>query len=263
MNCLEFRRQLTIDPMTDDGALAEHEQQCPDCAAFAREIRADEIKLRALLRSIQPPEGMADRIRLAAGFEQRAAVRRRWWYGAAAGVLMAIGVSMVSLFSTTLERGNVALAQSVIHHIEDEANHLHEAHPVSSGRVNYVFRRFGAELTTNIGPIHFAAECLMRERNGVHLVLPGQSGPITVFFMPGETADGDLEIRSPRFQGHLVPTDWGSIAVVGERGEVLEDLGRRIAAAVNWPDGEIAVSTLPTFRSGAPDWPLVAQQQDR
>lgn len=263
MNCLEFRRQLTIDPMADDIALTEHEQQCPECSAFAREIRADEIKLRAMLKSIQPPEGMADRIRLAAGFEQRAAARRRWWYGAAAGVLMAIGVSMASLFVTTLERGNVALAQSVIHHIEDEASHLHEAHPVPAGRVNYVFRRFGAELTTSIGPIHFAAECLMRERNGVHLVLPGSVGPITVFFMPGETTNGEMEIRSPRFQGYLVPTEWGSVAVVGEQGEALEGMGQRMAAAVNWSSRDIAASTLPALRGNLPNGPLVAQQQDR
>jgi len=263
MNCLEFRRQLTIDPLADDVALAEHEQQCPECAKFAREIRADEIKLRATLKSIQPPEGMADRIRLAAGLEQRAAVRRRWWYSAAAGVLMAIGVSMVSLFSTTLERTNVALAQSVIHHIEDEASHLREAHPVSAGRINYVFRRFGAELTSSIGPIHFAAECLMRERNGVHLVLPGQAGPITVFFMPGENADGETAIKSTRFQGYLVPTNWGSIAVVGEQDESLEGMGQRLAAAVSWPDGAVTSSTPPALRGDLSEWALVAQQQHR
>jgi hypothetical protein len=262
MNCLEFRRQLTIDPMADDVALAEHEQQCPECASFARGIRADEIKLRAMLKSIEPPEGMADRIRLAAGFEQRATVRRRWWYSVAAGVLMAVGVSMVSLFSTTLERGNIALAQSVVHHIEDEASHLREAHPVSAGRVNYVFRRFGAELTANIGPIHFAAECLMRHRNGIHLVLPGQTGPITVLFMPGETTDSEMEIESARFHGYLVPTDWGSIAVVGEREEALEGMGQRLATAVNWPDQGLNASTLPALRGDLPQRALVAQQQD-
>jgi hypothetical protein len=262
MNCLEFRRQLTIDPMADDVTLAKHEQQCPECASFARAIRADEIRLRAMLKSIEPPQGMADRIRLAAGFEQRATVRRRWWYSAAAGVLMAVGVSMVSLFSTTLERGNVALATSVIHHIEDEANHLREARPVSAGRVNYVFRRFGAELTANIGPVHFAAECLMRERNGVHLVLPGQTGPITVFFMPGEAIRGEMEIDSARFQGYLVPTDWGSIAVVGEREEALEGMGQRLATAVNWPAPELTASTLPAIRGHLPNRALVAQQQD-
>ena len=73
------------------------------------------------LQEITAPEGMAERIQLAARFEQRSTVQRRWWYSAAATVLMAIGVSMVSLFSTSLDRGNVALAQSVINHIEDES----------------------------------------------------------------------------------------------------------------------------------------------
>lgn len=235
MNCLEFRRRLTIDPLSADEDLREHEQDCPACMLFARQIRADEFKLRAMFSSISPPEGMADRIRLAAGFEQRAESRRRWWYGAAATVLMAIGVSMVSLFTTSLERGDVALAQSVIYHIEDEASHLREASPVSTGRINFVFQRFGARLTSDIGPVNFAAECLMRKRNGVHLVLPGHAGPITVFFMPGETAADETTIESPRFRGYLVATDWGSIAVVGEQGEVLDGIGERLAEAVVWP----------------------------
>lgn len=235
MNCLEFRRRMTIDPMSRDADLLEHESKCPDCASFARELRADEIRLRSLLRAVAPPEGMADRIQLAAAFERRAEVRRRWWYMAAASVLLAIGVSLFTLQQTPGGRVDRALAASVIHHIEDEADHLRAAQPVSAGRLRWVFQRFDAELTADIGPVHFAAECLMRSRNGVHLVLPGSIGPITVLLMPGEMAEQRMPVDSDRFSGHIVPTDWGSIAVVGEHGESLDGMGERLAAAVRWP----------------------------
>ena len=62
MNCLEFRRQLLIDPLHLDEAAAGHEAECTSCAAHAREVRAQEVKLRALLMEVTPPEGMADRI---------------------------------------------------------------------------------------------------------------------------------------------------------------------------------------------------------
>ena len=261
MNCLEFRRQLTIDPMADDVTLAKHEQQCPECASFARAIRADEIRLRAMLKSIEPPQGMADRIRLAAGFEQRATVRRRWWYSAAAGVLLAIGISMISLWNTTLERGDITLAQSVLHHIDDEAHHLREAGPVAAGRLNWVFERFGAELTGDIGPVNFAAECLMRKRNGVHLVLPGKMGAITVFFMPGEMANEVMEVTSERFDGRILPTAWGSIAVVGESGEALEGLGERLVTAVRWPAPQALSDSAALGRTVAVD-SRVGQEQD-
>jgi len=235
MNCLDFRRQLLTDPFCKDTELLAHEADCPSCAPFARDVRAQEIRLRNALQAISPPDGMAERIQLAARFDQRSTVQRRWWYSAAAAVLMTIGVSMVSLFTTSIDRGNVALAQSVINHIEDESNHLHEAQPVSAGRMNRVFERFGAELAGNIGTVNFAAECLMRDRTGVHLVLPGKMGPITVFFMPGEMTASTLAVNSARFNGQILPTSWGSIAVVGEAGESLDGLGERLAAAVRWP----------------------------
>ncbi|MGB5571569.1 MAG: DUF3379 family protein [Sedimenticolaceae bacterium] len=261
MNCLDFRRRMLADPFCRDEDILAHESECPACAPFAREVRAQEVHLRSALQDIAPPQGMAERIQLAARFDQRATVRRRWWYSAAATVLMTIGVSMVSLFSTSLDRSNVALAQSVINHIEDESNHLREARPVSVGRLNHVFERFGAHLAGNLGTVNFAAECVMRKRNGVHLVMPGKMGPITVFFMPGEMTEAEMPVSSARFSGRIVPTSWGSIAVVGESGESLDGLGERMAAAVDWPQQDLAGSDL-FRRGGLATTPLVAQQQD-
>jgi hypothetical protein len=108
--------------------------------------------------------------------------------------------------------------------------------------------------------VNFAAECLMRNRTGVHLVMPGQMGPITVFFMPGEMAESIMPVSSTRFSGKILPTAWGSIAVVGENGEPLDGLGERLAAAVHWPKQGLAESGLlgRGFVTGA----RIAQQQD-
>lgn len=262
MNCLEFRRQILTDPFCKEVAALAHEAECASCAPYARDIRAQEIRLRSALQEVSAPEGMAERIQLAARFEQRSIVQRRWWYSAAASMLMAIGISMVSLFSTSIERGNVALAQSVINHIEDEAHHLREARPVSDERLHHVFERFGAELADNIdiGQVNFAAECLMRDRTGVHLVMPGKMGPITVFFMPGEMAESSMPVNSARFAGKILPTAWGSIAVVGEAGEPLDGLGERLAAAVHWTQRDLAKSDL--FGRGVGGGARLTQQQD-
>jgi len=260
MNCLDFRRLILSDPFCKDAGALAHEADCASCAPFARQVRAQEIRLRSALQAISPPEGMAERIQLAARFDRRSTVQRRWWYSAAATVLMAVGVSMISLFSTTLDRSNVALAQSVINHIEDESNHLRETRPVSAERLNLVFRRFGAELAGGLGTVNFVAECVMRNRNGVHLVLPGKMGPITVFFMPGEMTASSMPVSSTRFRGRILPTSWGSIAVVGENGESLDGLGELLAAAVHWPRQELADSAL--LSRGRLGGARIAQQQD-
>lgn len=259
MNCLDFRRQMLADPMARDDELLAHEAGCDACAPFARELRAQEIRLRTVLQDIAPPAGLAERIQLATRFEQRSLRQQRWWYSVAAAVVLAIGVSMTSLVTTSIERGQVTLAQSVLNHIEDEASHLRAARPVSSARVKLVFARFGAQLAEDIGQVNFAAECLMRERDGVHLVMPGQMGPVTVFFMPGEMIDSVLPVQSARFNGRILPTSWGSIAVVGENGEVLDGLGERLAGAVRWPQAESGLAGG-TVLGGARL--ALAQQQD-
>lgn len=259
MNCIEFRRRLLTDPDDRDSDFLGHEANCPDCATFARETRAQEIHLRALLNSVSPPPGLGERVRLAARFERAAERRRSLWYAAAAGVVLAVGISLTTLLYNADTRAGLELARSVVNHIEDEAHHLREVNAVPTARVRFVLRRFGADLLADIGPVNFAAECLMRHRTGVHLVLPGRQGPITVFYMPGEMIDAEVAVESPRFEGYIVPTGWGSVAVVGEAGEHLEGLGQRLAAAVSWP---VQTAGLDSARRLGVRLDVAAQQQD-
>ena len=64
MNCLDFHRQLLSDPYTSDAAVQSHEAECRSCANFAREVRGQEVKLRALLQEVSPPQGLAERVAL-------------------------------------------------------------------------------------------------------------------------------------------------------------------------------------------------------
>lgn len=256
MNCLEFRRQLLEDPFRTEQALLAHEAECPQCETFARDLRAQETRLRALLNEPSPPPELGANIELAIQLDRTTRSRRNTWFAAAASLTLVIGATLVSLVSETWERGNMALAQTVLHHIDDEAHHLREAGPISDQRVKYVFARFGAELNQEIGQVNFAAECLMKTRNGVHLVLPGEHGPITVFYMPGETVSEEVEIDSARFDGVIVPTEWGSVAVVGENGEALQPLTQKLASAVSWPHQ--GTNNLVSFQATAA--PLIAQQ---
>ena len=236
MNCLEFRRQLLEDPYRNDPELREHEANCGDCAGFSRKMREQEALLHALLNSPSPPAGMAENIRLNIELEQRARTGRRLWFAAAASVLLMVGASLLALFGEHYQRGHMALAQSVIYHIEDEAGHLHEPGPAPATRVRAVLARFGAELTGDLGRVTFAAECVMRNRTGVHLILAGRQGPVTVFFMPDERTPEVIEVDSGRFHGEIVPTPWGSLAVVGEQGEPIEPVIERAERAVRWPE---------------------------
>lgn len=245
MNCLEFRRLLPQDPYQQGKELLEHEAQCPECAKYAAKIRAQEALLKAVLHSPAPPPELAENIRLAVRLERRVDSGRRVWFAAAASVLLAVSVSMVSLFDKHYTREHMALAQNVVYHIEDEATHLRTPGPASPQRVHAVLARFGAELTGDIGRINFAGECVMRNRTGVHLVLSGKQGPVTVFLMPGERSQEMIPVDSERFHGEIMPTQWGTIAVVGEKGEEIEPIANRVAQAIRWPESASGIAANP------------------
>ena len=231
MDCNEFRRQTQVDPLARSAARLVHEDACADCASFARAARAREIRLRALLREVAPPAGLDDRIRHAAQAEQQ----QRWRYASAFGLLLLILVSMLVVQRAPVGPDRPALVNAVLAHIAAEQHHLRQGGEVSGRRLDGLFQRFGARLAGTLNQVSFAGECLMVERTGVHLVLRGTAGPVTVFFMPGEMTDRELPVGFRDLIGTIVPTGWGSIALVGRQGEDIVGLRDRVSAAVEWP----------------------------
>ena len=243
MDCLTFRRKLLEDPMRQEAALLAHEDDCASCAEFARHTRAQEARLRAMLNQVSPPPELADRIQLAASFETRNLRPTRRWLAVAASILLVAATVAIGLFVSPLERQAMSMADSVLDHMHDEIHHLHEVQSVKSAQLSQLFGRFGGVVTGDIGPINFAAECLMRKKNGVHLVVPGKFGPITVFFMPHERATESTRLSDASFAGQIIPTRWGSLAVIGLKNEPLEGIADQMMRAVSW-SAPVQVSRL-------------------
>lgn len=238
IDCVTFRRRLLENPQQDTRAMARHEASCPTCAAYAQQVRSTELQLAKLFDVDVPPE-LSERIQLAVSFERSPSQRRRrpLWLATAASLLLAVFIGVLWLHERQpIERPlQVTLSESVLHHINDEIHVLRQPGPVGPYKVERVFSRFGAAVTGPIGPVSFAAECKMRNKTGVHLVIPGEMGAITVMFMPGEMTDHQEVIVTERFTGKILPTSWGSIAIVGEKGEHLDLLARRLQETVEWP----------------------------
>jgi hypothetical protein len=246
MDCLTFRRQMLEDPGRRDNALREHERSCSRCAAFARSLRADEAKLHEAL-TVAPPAELAERIQLAISFGEvkKRRPQRPWLSIAAAGLLaVAAGtLGWLTYFHKPYE--DLSLERSVLNHVQDEARHLYDPGPALASEINGVFERFGAKVSEQaLGDVNFAGICMMRRNRGVHLVLRGEMGPVTVFFMPGEKTRKPMALDSERFAGMIEPTDWGSIAVVGEQGEPLMPVLERVRQAVTWPAERISAAWL-------------------
>ena len=166
--------------------------------------------------------------------EKRTRRLRRRALAVAAGVLLVAGVG--GGLGLDHWRRPADLPVTVINHVEDELPHLHEDRNVPPEALAALLAPFSAEVVQPLSHVNYAGRCAIRRHAGVHLVLPGNQGPVTVLMMPGEPVERSTRFQSGRFDGLILPTAFGSMAVIGERGEALNDIAVRVSQAIRWPN---------------------------
>ena len=129
----------------------------------------------------------------------------------------------------------MTVSELALAHVNNELHHLEDRLDVPLDKVNSVLAKVGAQLQQDLGKVNYAGTCPIREHTGAHLVVAGVRGPVTLLFMPGEQLDQRQVLQDQRFSGVVLPTANGSIAIVGERGEPLERLERRLRDSVEFP----------------------------
>ena len=234
MNCLDFRRVISTEPTNQTPDMLRHMHECSACMAFAQRQQQFEARLSDVLK-IEAPEGLASRILLSQGLgtRRRQSIVRNNWLALAASVLLTIGLVGGMLFVNypySLQR--VALAH--VNHVDMESPHMQVKQDVSLSKLNNLLEPYNMAFTQQIGQVNFAGICLMRRSSGVHLVVKGAKGPVTILMMPGEYVGERKTMRDRRLEGVLIPTDNGSIAIIGEVGEMLEQYEGRIDSALNY-----------------------------
>ena len=220
MNCLEFRHACLTEPEGPDSEFRSHAESCRTCHDFLAEQRQMEERLRRVL-TVEPPDGLAARIRLRQSFAPR-----RWAprLAVAATVLLAItATSMTYLWNRPL-----SLEAEVLAHIEAEPEALAAQGPASTDKLAAVLRALGAHLESMPGEVRYAGICDIRRRPGAHLVFNGERGPVTVLLLPDEQLSQRAPLRAGNYEGVVLPVSGGSLAIVGLRGEPLEVMEQRL-----------------------------------
>src|SRR5690348_12909032 len=97
MNCLEFRRQLGVDPQSAAADFVRHRQECARCAEAAARAMEFEAALRRAL-NVEPATQLAESILLAQATQQqrgrRVWMRRGGLLALAATLVLAVGMGM-------------------------------------------------------------------------------------------------------------------------------------------------------------------------
>lgn len=235
MNCLEFRHHLLTSPQTVNPAFTQHcATSCPACAREAQQARRFEQQLRAAV-TVEIPEGLQARILLAQVLDKPQRSWRRHGLAMAASLLLAVVIAGgLGYRSIGFIQPN-DLQTAVFKHVNDELDHLHEDRNLHLGQLTGLFSQFGARVDEGIGKVNYAGRCNIRNHTGLHLVVPGRLGPVTVLFMPDEPVSMRQSRRTERFWAVIVPTDYGSLAVIGEQGETaLDEVLAKVSRSVTW-----------------------------
>lgn len=234
MNCFEFRKVCIAEPRSAAAEYRRHRAECPGCAAFAESQEGFE---RALTKAVQidvPPELNA-RLILRQTTRHSFSLRRTLAY--AASILVVLGLVfgvMREPRSPGVDTGVEKVAsidEVVIGHILDEPEHLVSQDEVPAVRAAGVLARVGVTLRGDIGLIRFADLC--PGGPGVHLVLAGNRGPVTVMIMPTMPVSARHVLARGGFAGVVVPMGEGSLAIVGFPGEPIDEHEQRVRAAIS------------------------------
>ncbi len=231
MNCLEFRRLCLAEPATQDSEFIQHKRECVPCAAFASDVNQLDKKLVAALR-IDVPDNLASRIILRQSLHGSAASerQRRGLYALVAGVLLAVGL-IAGVFLATRP---ASPDRRVLAHIEMERELLSTGWDVGQTELARVLDKAGVELKGNPGRVRHASLCRLSKNGGVHLVFDGSKGPVIVLLLPREFISKPIAIHSEKLEGMILPTRNGSMALVGQHGEQLQQIAQKIRQAVSW-----------------------------
>jgi len=229
MYCLDARRILTATPDTTEVELQEHLHQCPACTRHAEEVLNFTRQIETQL-SVAVPEGLSSRILLQHGLaeERRSRLHRHYWQALAASVLLTVGlVSGMLMVNAPYSLEEVALA-----HVQEESMALQAEGDIQLSQLNDMLAPYQLKLQQAIGQVAFAMPCHIRQYAGAHLVVEGEHGKVTVLIMPGEYVMARKNLQKQNLQALLIPTETGSIAIIGQPKEPLEAIEARLNQAL-------------------------------
>jgi len=234
MTCTDYREALTAEPGFHDES--GHVDSCADCKTYRDEIRTLDEKLMAAMEFPVPelvmPELPDIETENVVNLSSRRATPRPVWYAMAASVLLA---AVVFMQMTGTEAVYGTLEEQVLAHVDHEPLALRPSStPVSDSQLSRAVPQNIASMNHDAGLITYAQSCSISGRVVPHLVIQGARGPITILLMPDEPVAEATTIDGVNIKGVILPVGNGSIAIIGDREEQLDQVKENVLDSVMW-----------------------------
>ncbi len=241
MNCEDYRAAIAAAPSESFVGDAEHVASCESCSGYRAEMRAlDATIARALAIDVPelkipdlPELGREDENVAYLPFRRAAKISMPAWIGIAASFALAaiIGVQFVGNGSAH----DQLLAEQVLAHVDHEPWALKVTNvAVSEAQFARVINPVVGTMDRGIGLVSYAQTCIINGMKIPHLVIQGERGPITLLLMPNEKVSSAVSLSGENVNGVILPVGDGSIAIIGEREERIQELEQRVVDSVEW-----------------------------
>lgn len=238
MNCLEFRRELNIDPHSGAAGFVAHARACARCAQAHAEALAFEVALGRSL-DIPVPANLAESILLAQATTQRHE-RQRWrrsagWLAVAAAAVLAVGVGW------RVTRAQPLGTAAVEHMLGQEASALALTKPVETDAVRHAFAERGIVLGADVpADVSYVACCPVGKFKSVHMVMPRANGPVTVMFVTDDKVAARSDFSHAGWLGRSVPLAHGTLVMIGHDASQFDAVEREWRTAFHAPQATLA-----------------------
>ena len=210
MNCLEFRRQLGVDPQPAGADFARHRQECARCAEAAARAVDFEAALRRAL-NVEPAAQLAESILLAQATQQQRG--RRTWLRR--GGLLAMAATLVVAVGLGMRVEARPLSAQAVEHLRGEPEALTLTKAVPAASVREAFAKRGIALRHDIsGEVVYVGCCPMGRHLTVHMVMPGDTGPVTVIYVVDDRARQSEDFQREGWHGRSVPIGGGTLILL-------------------------------------------------
>ena len=230
MNCIEFRHICITTPGSANTDYLAHQEECHTCAMFAKEVGEFDRSLHEAV-NVTPPSGLEARILLRQSLSRDRRNHMNYYFSGALAASLLLAISMVFV---TLHKQEPTLEQAVISYVNDNTQPPITDQHVQGNELEILFTSVNMKLDGDIGTVKYAKPCYILDQMSLHLTLAGSKGPVTVLVMPESPVDDTINLKNAGLTGIIVPCPKGSMAILGNSGEALDQVEKRFRSSVTW-----------------------------
>lgn len=234
-----YERQIAADPSADidESGLSARDRRA--AATFRDEMQALDDKIARALAIEVPALDMPD-LPSVDGDDNVTHISRsnKPRFTKPAWIALAASVALVAVIGARLlvfDQAYPSLSAEIIAHLDHEPQALVvTSTPVAERELAEVVNSGNASIDRGVGLITYARSCVINGKVVPHLVMQGESGPITLLLMPDEHVDRATPISGENVNGVILPVGEGSIAIIGPREADIDRIQEQVVGSVTW-----------------------------